>query len=505
MSSYVVLARKWRPGQFADIVGQTSVVRTLMNTIRAKRIHHAYLLTGSRGIGKTSIARIFAKAIRCEATATQADGYLFSCDQCSSCKEIGLSTSVDVIEIDGASNNGVDAIREIRENAKFLPSFGSKKIYIIDEVHMLTTAAFNALLKTLEEPPDHVIFVFATTEAHKIPATILSRLQRFDLRKVTIAQIQTRLKQVLDAEKVEIEAGALSLIARAAEGGMRDALSILDQVIGFSGTPVTVEAVHESIGLIGTQVLVNILAGIFKRDPIAALSLVQSAYDQGQDLKIVAKGILELLHSCLLAKVGVENAWLEYSEENRIELSGLLHLREIEEIELFFQAFHHGLETIARAPQPKLNLDVLIIKCATADALIQIDSPGAAPAGGLTSGNLSGVNVRPQGNRGFVADTAKAAPVVTQTLSIPPSIEAPVVTTTAIAPDVVSTPEPIISAAPAPLMATLEVIQPTTTVATVPVVSTALSALPSTSSTAKTWEGLLAFIRQTRPLTHFGS
>src|SRR5271163_4831020 len=207
-SSYIVLARKWRPAQFSDIVGQGHVVRTLVNAIRSERIHQAYLFTGSRGIGKTSIARIFAKAIRCEQTQTTKD-WLTSCDKCSSCREITLGSGVDVIEIDGASNNGVEAVREIRENAKYLPSNGTRKIYIIDEVHMLTTAAFNALLKTLEEPPAHVIFIFATTEPHKIPATILSRCQRFHFRRVTNAQIQPHLAHICGLEKVDAEPGAL--------------------------------------------------------------------------------------------------------------------------------------------------------------------------------------------------------------------------------------------------------------------------------------------------------
>jgi len=195
MTSYIALARKWRPARFSDIVGQSAVVRTLMNAIHTGRVHHAYLLTGSRGIGKTSIARILSKTIRCQNTSWKNE-FLFSCDECSSCKEISTGNSVDVIEIDGASNNGVDAIREIRESSKFLPSSGQKKIYIVDEVHMLTTAGFNALLKTLEEPPAHVLFILARTEPHKIPATILSRCQRFDLKRVTPAQVQSRLVEI---------------------------------------------------------------------------------------------------------------------------------------------------------------------------------------------------------------------------------------------------------------------------------------------------------------------
>jgi DNA polymerase-3 subunit gamma/tau len=184
--SYLVLARKYRPKQFSDIVGQESVVRTLVNAIKLKRTHQAYVFSGSRGIGKTSIARIFSKALRCPNVTEKADGLLYSCDNCPDCKEIASGASVNVLEIDGASNNGVDSVREIRENAKFLPTSGLYKIYIIDEVHMLSTAAFNALLKTLEEPPEHVVFIFATTESHKIPETILGRCQRFDFKRVTV-------------------------------------------------------------------------------------------------------------------------------------------------------------------------------------------------------------------------------------------------------------------------------------------------------------------------------
>jgi DNA polymerase III subunit gamma/tau len=381
MGSYVVLARKWRPSQFADIVGQGHIVRTLMNAIRAERIHQAYLFTGSRGIGKTSIARIFAKVIRCE-SCREESGWLRSCDECSSCREIAHGNSVDVIEIDGASNNGVDAIREIRENAKYLPAFGRRKIYIIDEVHMLTTAAFNALLKTLEEPPPHVIFIFATTEPHKIPPTILSRCQRFDYRRVTIAQIQTRLAQVSEAEQIQAEPGALALIARAAEGSMRDALSLLDQVIAFAGSKITIQSVRESIGLIEGQALLAVLAGVLGRKPAEALAVVDQAYSAGHDLRVLTRSLLELLHGAVLFKVGAaQSAVLELSEEESKELRNLTELRSLEEIELIFQVLHHGLEWIARSPQPKVVLDVLLVKCATAEVLVSAHSAGASAGG----------------------------------------------------------------------------------------------------------------------------
>lgn len=381
-SSYVVLARKWRSAQFSDIVGQSHIVRTLNNAIRSERVHQAYLFTGSRGIGKTSIARIFAKVLRCEKTTTDPQGWLRSCDECSSCKEITAGTGIDVIEIDGASNNGVEAVREIRENAKYLPAVGSRKIYIIDEVHMLTTAAFNALLKTLEEPPAHVIFIFATTEPHKIPATILSRCQRFDYRRISVAQIQAHLLEVIRTEKLSAEPAALSLIARAAEGSMRDALSLLDQVIAFSTGQITASSVRESTGLVEGQMLTGILRAIYERKPLDALALVEQAYSRGHDLRVLTKSLIEYLHGSILVKVGATgSATLELPEEEWKELCTLSGKRPLEEIELIFQVFHHGLEWIARSPQPKVVLDVLIVKCATAEALVYVASAGTEGTG----------------------------------------------------------------------------------------------------------------------------
>lgn len=388
MSSYVVLARKWRPAQFSDIVGQSHIVRTLTNAIRLQRVHHAYLFTGSRGIGKTSIARIFAKVIRCENTRDE-NGVILSCDACSSCSEITAGSSVDVIEIDGASNNGVEAVREIRENAKYMPATGAKKVYIVDEVHMLTTAAFNALLKTLEEPPAHVIFIFATTDPHKIPATILSRCQRFDYRRVTLSQIQARLEEISRAEGIQTETGALALIARAAEGSMRDALSLLDQVIAFSGQTISVQSVRESVGLIGGQVLIAIITAIFQRKPLDALKWIDEAFQQGHDLRVLTRSLTEFLHAVLLIHVGAPpSATHALSEEEWKELQAIAPSRSIEEIELIFQVLHHGLEWIARSPQPKTVLDVLVIKCTTADALIytsQSETREQSPSASATS------------------------------------------------------------------------------------------------------------------------
>ncbi len=391
MSAYVVLARKWRPAQFSDIVGQSHIVRTLTHAIRQERVHHAYLFTGSRGIGKTSIARIFAKVIRCEHCSwSQQNPNLHetirSCDDCPSCKEIAAGSSVDVIEIDGASNNGVEAVREIRENAKYMPTVGSRKIYIIDEVHMLTTAAFNALLKTLEEPPQHVIFIFATTEPHKIPATILSRCQRFDYRRVTLSQSQIRLEEIAKAEGIQTETGSLALIARAGEGSMRDALSLLDQVIAFSGSQISIQSVRESIGLIGGQTLLGILTGIFRRSPLEALQHIDEAYQQGHDLRVLTRSLTEFLHAILLIKINAPHSSANaISTEEWEELRKIAPQRTVEEVEMIFQVLHHGLEWIARSPQPKTVLDVLIIKCSTAEALIYMDGTPTPKAPSLPS------------------------------------------------------------------------------------------------------------------------
>ncbi len=373
MSSYLVLARKYRPKQFSDIVGQLSVVKTLVNAIKLNRTHQAYVFSGSRGIGKTSIARIFSKALRCE-NRVERDGLLYSCDHCADCIEIAAGNSVNVMEIDGASNNGVDSVREIREGAKFLPSSGQYKIYIIDEVHMLSTAAFNALLKTLEEPPEHVVFIFATTESHKIPETILGRCQRFDFKRVTVAQITDRMKEVLGSEKIDFEDAALNLIARAAEGSMRDALSILDQVISFSGMKITAQAVRESVGLIGTELVLALVSKVIARDAKGALAVAQQAFNQGVDLKVLLKMVIEMVHALILIQVGVEKPETHFNDDELAQIAALQSLRPLEENEMIFQVFHHGLEMLSKAAQPKLIFDLLIVKTSLAEALMKMSA-----------------------------------------------------------------------------------------------------------------------------------
>ena len=380
LNAHVAPARKWRPAQFADIVGQSAVVRTLMNAVKLDRIHPAYLFTGSRGVGKTSIARIFAKSLRCEKLIIT-DTEVRSCDKCSNCTEIAQSRSMDVIEIDGASNNGVDAVRDIRENVKFMPSSGKRKVYIIDEVHMLTTAAFNALLKTLEEPPAHVVFIFATTESNKIPSTVHSRCQRFHFQRGSTHQLQTLLAQILKSEGVACEEPALALIAKAADGSMRDSLSLLDQIIAFSGNNITVSTARESLGLIESQTVIQVLDGVLNRKVGAALSSADRAFQSGHDLKVLLRDLIEYLHGVILCKLKIEKPeTLEISSEDWAALNKLSSARELEELEMIFQVFHYGYETLVRSPHPKVALDLILIKCATAEALVSIseDRPVAA-------------------------------------------------------------------------------------------------------------------------------
>jgi len=293
--AYEVLARKWRPQQFADVVGQEHVTKTLTNAIESGRVAHAYIFVGSRGIGKTTSARILAKALNCEKGPTP-----HPCDECDSCKEVMAGNSLDVIEIDGASNNGVDQVRDLRDNARYTPARGPFKIYIIDEVHMLSTAAFNALLKTLEEPPPHVKFIFATTDVHKVLPTILSRCQRFDLRRISVQDIVDRLRKGCDEEGVSISEDALLAIARGAEGGLRDAESALDQIISFRGKEIAEEDVLAVFGLVSRHVLEGLAAAVLKSDVPGIINIVAEMDHSGKDLQRVVMELLEHFRNLLV-------------------------------------------------------------------------------------------------------------------------------------------------------------------------------------------------------------
>ncbi len=312
--AYEVLARKWRPQQFSDVVGQGHVTKTLTNAIETDRVAHAYIFVGSRGTGKTTSARILAKALNCEKGPTP-----YPCDQCDSCKEVMAGNSLDVIEIDGASNNGVDQVRDLRDNARYSPARGPYKIYIIDEVHMLSTQAFNALLKTLEEPPEHVKFIFATTDVHKVLPTILSRCQRFDLRRISVQDITDRLRKGCEEEGIRITEDALLAIARGAEGGLRDAESALDQIISFRGKDIGEDDVLAVFGLVSRHVLENLTTAILKSDVPSIINIIAEMDQSGKDLQRVIMELLESFRNLLVVLYSESGAAALELPESQLE------------------------------------------------------------------------------------------------------------------------------------------------------------------------------------------
>jgi len=297
--SYLVLARKWRPQSFSELLGQDHVVRTLRNALSSGKIAHAYLFSGPRGVGKTTTARLLAKALNCERGPTSDP-----CNLCGPCKEISEGTSIDVLEIDGASHTGVDHVRELRESARYMPTRSRHKVYIIDEVHMLSISAFNALLKILEEPPPHVIFIFATTEPHKVPLTVLSRCQRFDFRRIPSQVILQHLRRIVEAEEVKADEEALRVIARSAEGSMRDAQSLLDQAISYSGGEIRLQDVRELLGGAEGAMIQQVLEEVAKGDPKGALLAFSELFQQGVDLRYFLRELMGKVRDLLMVKVG---------------------------------------------------------------------------------------------------------------------------------------------------------------------------------------------------------
>jgi len=298
MSNFVVTARKWRPQRFEDVIGQEHITSTLKNAIKENRIAHAYLFTGPRGVGKTTTARILAKTLNCENRKNSEP-----CNECEMCKSIHNSQLIDIIEIDGASNRGIDEIRTLRDSVKYAPSRGKYKVYIIDEVHMLTKESFNAFLKTLEEPPEHIIFIFATTDVHKVPLTIISRCQRYDFRRIQLDKIKETLKMIADSEKIKIDDKTLTIIAKKADGALRDAESYFDQVVAFSKGKIDAELVNQMLNLIDEEVYFNISDAVIEKNYKIVFETSQQIYQNGWDFIDFLEGLLEHFRNILSALV----------------------------------------------------------------------------------------------------------------------------------------------------------------------------------------------------------
>ena len=360
--SYTALYRKFRPSEFADVKGQDHIITTLQNQIKADRIGHAYLFCGTRGTGKTTVAKIFAKAVNCEHPV---DGS--PCGECEMCRSIAAGMSMNVIEIDAASNNGVDNIREIREEVTYRPTEGRYKVYIIDEAHMLSPGAFNALLKTLEEPPEYVIFILATTEVHKIPITIMSRCQHYDFKRISIETITDRMKELMDTEHVEVEDKALRYIAKAADGSMRDALSLLDQCIAFyMGQKLTYDNVLEVLGAVDTDIFSKLLRKVIERDVASVLDVVDDLVMQGRELPQLAADFTWYLRNLLLVKTSdnIEDV-LDVSTENMAQLREEAQMIEPDMLFRYIRIFSELSNQLKYATQKRVMLEVALIKLCT--------------------------------------------------------------------------------------------------------------------------------------------
>ncbi len=356
--AYQVLARKWRPQTFEEVVGQEPITRTLQNALAAGRVAHAFLFSGPRGVGKTSVARILAKALNCEAGPTpQPD------NTCQICREITNGSSLDVLEIDGASNRGIDEVRDLREKIKYLPTQGKYKVYIIDEVHMLTKEAFNALLKTLEEPPAHAVFILATTEPHKVPVTILSRCQRYDFRRIPTGVIEKHLARLAAEEGWHIDPEGLALVARAAEGGLRDAQGFLDQVVTFGGDGVSVPEIARILGVTDRGALLGALTAIIDRHGPDLLGLIEELYTQGQDLGRFYQDLILYARHLLVAGLHPEARNLAAVADTEWDaLSRLASRTPAVHLHNLLSVLLQGEEELKRSAQPRLALEVLLLR-----------------------------------------------------------------------------------------------------------------------------------------------
>src|SRR5215469_15602472 len=371
------LYRKWRSQTFDDLVGQEPIIRTLKNALKSDNVKHAYLFTGPRGTGKTSTARLLAKTVNC---SNPKDGE--PCNECLQCREITSGNSFNVIEIDAASNRGIDNIRDLREKVMMPPSTGKYKVYVLDEAHMLTNEAFNALLKTLEEPPPYAIFVLATTDVHKMLPTVLSRCQRFDFKRISTRQIIERLLYVSEQEQVKLERSAAELIGRSAAGGMRDALSLLDQAIAYAGEEISLTQVQAMLGVAGSQAISKLIARIAELDSPAVLHLIHELSEAGADLRKINAQVVEYWRALMLARAGADTASiLDLTEDEMREIGQLSQLFELEELTECARIFAQNELTQKNQGTPQLGLELASLECIEIHHRAQSGQPTSAMAG----------------------------------------------------------------------------------------------------------------------------
>ena len=382
--AYVALYRRWRPESFADLVGQEHISRTLSRAVTSGQTSHAYLFTGPRGTGKTSTAKILARALNCAEGPT-----LTPCGVCDSCRSISDGSSMDVFEIDAASNRGIDEIRDLRESVKFAPTEGHYKIYIIDEVHMLTTEAFNALLKTLEEPPERVIFILATTEPHKVPATIQSRCQRYDFHRITVTEIRDRLIYVCKESDIAAEENALDIIAAQADGGMRDALSILDQCMALAEGTLTAERVQEALGLVGRAWIRRMAGEIAARDAAALIAQLSELLQSGRALKQVLAELAQYFRRLMIAGVGgaVSAAELCAGDAEELHMDAAQFTQE--EIMSILRRLNETMQELRTSPQPRIAVETLLIGLCHTEGAAPSGESTAPPTGGADTARIA--------------------------------------------------------------------------------------------------------------------
>jgi len=367
--SYLVLARKWRPQNFDEVVGQESITQTLKNAIKMNRVPHALLFTGPRGVGKTTMARLLAKALNCDKGPTDTP-----CDQCSSCRQIMQGTSMDVQEIDGASNTGVDDVRQLRESVQYRPSSSRYRIYIIDEVHMLSRGAFNALLKTLEEPPEHVFFIFATTEPHKVPQTIQSRCQRFDFRRIPPQMIVNRLVKITKDEGINITDYGLRLLARQAEGSLRDAISLLDQAVSFSGKEIKDEKLNELLATVDRRYLFELSSALINAEPKKALKILDHVYERGYDLKQFLKELIDHFRDLMVVKfIDDPSRFLDLSQTELEEMKKQASLASEESLLPIFEFLLQAEDRMGRTEHPKVVLELVLVKASSIKPMLKVE------------------------------------------------------------------------------------------------------------------------------------